>query len=70
MNAANALRETFREKDCIRFHPITTSGGDAVNAIPDKVVMESYVRGSNSAAISRENEKINRALAGSAAAPT
>lgn len=68
MTAANALRETFQEKDCIRFHPIITSGGGAVNSIPDKVVMESYVRGSNMEAISRENEKINRAIAGTAAA--
>ena len=35
----NAIRETFREQDCVRFHPIITSGGDLVNVIPDLVRM-------------------------------
>ena len=68
MNAANALRETFPDNDHIRFHPIITAGGSAVNAIPDRVMMESYVRGASMNAIMQENEKINRALVGSAAA--
>ena len=42
----NALRETFRDEDCVRFHPIINSGGDLVNVIPDYVTMESYVRAS------------------------
>ena len=68
MNAANALRETFVEKDCIRFHPIITAGGSAVNAIPEKVTMEAYIRGASMAAIEKTNKKINRAMAASAAA--
>jgi len=64
--AVNALRETFREKDCIRVHPIITRGGDMVNAIPETVTMESYVRGKTFEAIVRENEKVNRALCGAA----
>lgn len=68
MNAVNCLRETFVDSDHIRFHPIITAGGDSVNAIPDKVRMESYVRGSTMEAIVRENRKINRAIAASAAA--
>ncbi len=68
MQAANALRETFRDEEHIRFLPIVTAGGVAVNAIPDKVTMESYVRGATVEAIIRENRKINRALAGAAAA--
>lgn len=67
-SAVNALRETFREQDYIRFHPIVTSGGEAVNVIPDSVTAESYVRGATLEAFSRENRKINRALAGAAAA--
>lgn len=66
LNAVNALRETFREKDCIRVHPIITRGGDMVNAIPETVTMESYVRGKTFEAIVRENEKVNRALCGAA----
>jgi len=68
MNAVNALRETFVEQEHIRFHPIITEGGAAVNAIPETVRMESYVRGASFDGIVDYNEKINRALAGSAAA--
>lgn len=67
MNAANALRETFLDSDHIRFHPIITAGGDAVNAIPDRVVTEAYLRGATMEATVRENKKINRAFAGGAA---
>lgn len=68
LNAANAIRETFRDQDGIRFHPIITAGGNVVNAIPDRVVVESYVRGRDMEAIAKENEKLNRAFAASAAA--
>lgn len=68
MNAVNALRETFQDDDHIRFHPIITSGGESVNAIPDRVRMESYVRGATMDAIVAANRKVNRAIAASAAA--
>lgn len=68
MNAVNALRETFQDADHIRFHPIITAGGDSVNAIPDVVKMEAYVRGADINAIVAANERINRAAAASAAA--
>ena len=66
LSAINALRETFQEKDLIRVHPIMTVGGSAVNAIPERVVLESYVRGKTFEAIVRENRKVNRALCGAA----
>lgn len=66
MNAVNALRETFKERDCVRFHPIITNGGNGVNSIPDKVTMDSYVRGSSLDAIERESKKVNQALIGAA----
>lgn len=64
--AANAVRETFPEKDIIRFHPIVTHGGEAVNAIPELVTIESYVRGISFEAIEKANLRINRALCGGA----
>lgn len=67
LTAANALRETFREQDTIRFHPIITKGGASVNAIPDEVVVESYVRGATMDAIVDVSRRINRAFAGAAA---
>lgn len=66
INAANALRETFEEKDIVRFHPIVTHGGEVVNAIPEKVTLESFVRGATFDAMMRENRKINQALCGAA----
>lgn len=66
LNAINAIRETFKEKDIIRVHPIITEGGSMVNAIPAKAVLESYVRGSSFEGIIDANKKVNRALAGAA----
>ena len=66
LNAINAIRETFREDGLIRVHPIITGGGDMVNAIPEVVTLESYVRGSSFSAISEANERVNRALVGAA----
>lgn len=66
LSAVNALRETFQEKDLIRWHPILTRGGDMVNAIPETATIESYVRGLSLKGIKRENQKIDRALIGAA----
>jgi amidohydrolase len=66
INAANAIRETFKEADVIRFHPIVTSGGAMVNAIPETATLESYVRGSTYEAIINANKRINQALIGAA----
>jgi amidohydrolase len=68
LQACNDLRETFQEKDTIRFHPIMKGVNCAVNIIPDEMIIESYVRGNNLEAMKRENEKINRALTGAALA--
>ncbi len=66
--AINSLRETFKEEDLIRVHPIITQGGESVNAIPDLVKMESYIRGLSFDAIYDANIKVNRALASGALA--
>lgn len=58
----NAIRETFRDQDHVRFHPIINAGGDLVNVIPDYVKMESYVRASNIDAMARYNKAVDRAL--------
>ena len=66
LNAINAIRETFRDDDHIRVHPIITHGGDVVNAIPEEVRMEMYVRGATFAAIREAARRVDRALAGAA----
>lgn len=66
INAVNAIRETFRDSDIIRVHPIITVGGAMVNAIPGEVKLESYVRGKTYKAITEANARVNRALIGAA----
>ena len=68
LQAVNSLRETFHDEDLIRVHPIMTSGGSVVNAIPEKAVLESFVRGKTIGAIQRTNQRVNQALSGAALA--
>src|SRR5690242_7413192 len=58
----NAIRETFRDEDTIRVHPIITHGGSQVNVIPGEVRIETYVRGRTMQAILDANVKVDRAL--------
>jgi amidohydrolase len=60
--AINAIRETFRDEDTIRVHPIITHGGSQVNVIPGEVRIETYVRGRTVPAILDANRKVDRAL--------
>lgn len=66
LNAVNAIRETFIDEEYIRVHPIITSGGSMVNAIPGTATLESYIRGKTYEAMVRENKKVNRAFIGAA----
>jgi len=58
----NALRETFRDEDHVRVHPIMTKGGDIVNAIPADVRLELFCRAATIEAIVATHEKVDRAL--------
>lgn len=60
--AINANRETFKDADAVRVHPIVTKGGDVVNAVPAEVRLEMYVRGRTLDAIKDANAKVDRAL--------
>ena len=55
-------RETFRDEDTVRVHPIITKGGEAVSAVPAEVNMETFVRGRTLDAIRDANQKVDRAL--------
>ena len=37
LQALGLNRETFRDEDCVRVHPIITKGGNLVNVIPDEM---------------------------------
>ena len=62
INNVNALRETFKESERVRFHPIITKGGDIVNVVPADVEMESYVRARTINGILDANSRINTAI--------
>ena len=58
----NAIRETFRDEDSIRVHPILTHGGSQVNVIPAEARIEMYVRGKNADGVMDASGKVDRAL--------
>ena len=62
LTAINAQRETFRDEDTIRVHPILTHGGSQVNVIPGEARLETYVRGRTLEGIRDANAKVDRAL--------
>lgn len=62
MSAIHAQRETYRDQDTIRIHPIITRGGVAVSSVPADVRMETYVRGASIQAFMSASEKVDRAL--------
>ena len=62
LSAIHYNRETFRDTDTVRVHPIITKGGEAVSAVPADVRMETFVRGRTIEAIMDANVKVDRAL--------
>ena len=62
LSAIHYNRETFRDADTVRVHPIITKGGEAVSAVPAEVRMETFVRGKTINAIMDANVKVDRAL--------
>ncbi len=62
LTAIHFNRETFRDGDTVRVHPIITKGGEAVSAVPADVRMETFVRGRTVEAILDANRKVDRAL--------
>ena len=62
LDAIDAQRETFRDDDRIRVHPIITHGGDAVNVVPHDVRVETYVRGASIGAIVDAAARVDRSM--------
>lgn len=62
INNINSQRETFKDSDRVRVHPIITKGGDIVNSVPADVRMESYVRARTIEGMLDSNVKVDRAL--------
>lgn len=68
LSALAYTRETFRDFDHVRVHPIMTRGGDVVNAVPAEAVIEMMVRAKSLDAIQDANRKTTRAFQGGALA--
>ncbi|MEE2659934.1 MAG: amidohydrolase [Candidatus Latescibacterota bacterium] len=68
LSAINAQRETFRDQDCVRVHPILTKGGDIVNIVPAETLLETYVRALSAEAVQDAAAKVDRAVRGAAVA--
>lgn len=62
LSAIHANRETFRDTDFVRVHPIITHGGDSVSSVPAKVNLETYIRASTIDAMIDGAAKVDRAL--------
>lgn len=68
LNAINSLRETFRDDDHVRVHPILNVGDVAVNIIPPKAHISTFVRAASMEVMEEVNRKVDRALAAGALA--
>ncbi|MBI4338285.1 MAG: peptidase dimerization domain-containing protein, partial [Chloroflexi bacterium] len=62
LGAIHANRETFKDTDTIRIHPIITRGGSAVSSVPADVRLETFVRGRTNEAIQDASAKVDRCL--------
>ena len=62
ITAINSQRETFKDEDHIRVHPIITKGGNVVSAVPDTVNLETFVRGASIESIIDANKKVDNCL--------
>lgn len=66
MSALGMIRETFREKDCVRVHPYIREGGQAINVVPSEVIVDMMVRANSQQVIEEVSEKVDRCFQGAA----
>ncbi len=62
LTAIHAQRETYRDEDSVRIHPIITRGGAAVSSVPADVRLETFVRARSVEAVTSASSKVDRAL--------
>jgi amidohydrolase len=62
MQAIALQRETFKDEDHVRVHPIITRGGAAVSSVPANVTMEMFIRAASIDAIKDAGLKVDQAL--------
>ncbi len=68
MSALGMIRETFREKDCVRVHPYIRKGGQAINVVPSETELDMMVRANTQSVIEEISEKVDNCFKGAAIA--
>ncbi len=68
MSALGMIRETFREKDCVRVHPYIRKGGQAINVVPSEVEVDMMVRANTQGVIEEVSRKVDNCFKGAALA--
>jgi amidohydrolase len=62
LTALNGIRETFRDEDTVRVHPIVTSAGSVPNVIPAEAHIETQCRAGTMEAVYDAANKFDRAM--------
>ena len=68
MSALGMIRETFREKDCVRVHPYIRNGGQAINVVPSEAEVDMMVRANTQPVIEEVSKKVDNCFLGAAMA--
>ena len=62
LNALGLQRETFKDEDAVRVHPILTKGGSITNVVPDEAVVETLIRAKSNEAFLDAAYKTDRSF--------
>ncbi|MDX9827458.1 MAG: peptidase dimerization domain-containing protein [Spirochaetia bacterium] len=62
LQAIHAQRDSFKDEDHVKIHPILSEGGSVVNIVPAKAVIETYVRAWTQAALTDAALKVDRSF--------
>ncbi|TXT41819.1 MAG: Peptidase M20 [Spirochaetes bacterium] len=62
LQAIHAQRDTFKDEDRIKIHPILSEGGLVVNIVPSRAVIDTYVRGATPEAVAQAAKKVDRSF--------
>lgn len=68
LNMIDAQRDTFDDKDSVRIHGIISNGGDAVNVVPAKAVLELQIRAKTPEAVANACKTVDRSVKAAAMA--
>lgn len=68
LNMIDAQRDTFDDKDSVRIHGIISDGGNAVNVVPAKAVLELQIRAKTPEAVANACKVVDRCVKAAAMA--